>query len=227
VSARDEELASVLRACVNADSTSPTREQRRAMWQNIANGRAEERIYGDVSTQLLDCDNGITRVKMRVVLARRSTWWTVSAASALLAAGIVIGVGIRRTVVNQTSLVATAATHANMAQITADHFAASKRLLITVSARSNESDASTADAVLVTRARALLSTTQILLDSPAGVDATKRQLLGDLELVLVQIVQLAPESFPGDRELVARAIAGRRMIPRLQSAMPAGAMSGT
>jgi len=154
-------------------------------------------------------------------------WWTVSAAAALVAAGVVIGIGIRPALVKQTRIVVTATTRANMAQITADHFAASQRLLMTMASQNDGSRSSTNDAALVGRARALLSTTQILLDSPAGVDPSKRQLLSDLELVLVQIVQLAPEPLQGDRELVARAIAERRMIRRLQLATPAGATWGT
>jgi hypothetical protein len=46
-------------------------------------------------------------------------------------------------------------------------------------------------------ARDLLTTTRLLLDSPAGADPARRELLETLELVLVQIARLPRADSPG------------------------------
>lgn len=72
--------------------------------------------------------------------------------------------------------------------------------------------------------REVLSSTRLLLDSPAGRDPRLRQLLTDLELVLAQIVQLSGAPLQaGERELIERAMRERDLIPRLRAAAPAGA----
>jgi hypothetical protein len=74
--------------------------------------------------------------------------------------------------------------------------------------------------------RDVLSSTRLLLDSPAGRDPRLRQLLTDLELVLAQIVQLSGAPLQaGERELIERALRERDLLPRLRSAVPAGATS--
>jgi hypothetical protein len=72
--------------------------------------------------------------------------------------------------------------------------------------------------------RDVLSSTRLLLDSPASRDPRLRQLLTDLELVLAQIVQLSGAPLQaGERELIERALHERDLLPRLRSAVPAGA----
>jgi len=76
----------------------------------------------------------------------------------------------------------------------------------------------------------VLSSTRLLLDSPAGRDPKLRALLEDVELVLAQIVQLraAPAAAaPGDADLIDHALQQRDLLPRLRSAVPAGAPVGT
>lgn len=74
--------------------------------------------------------------------------------------------------------------------------------------------------------REVLSSTRLLLDSPAGRDPQLHQLLTDLELVLAQIVQLSGAPLPaGERALIDRAMHERDLIPRLRSAVPAGALT--
>ena len=72
-------------------------------------------------------------------------------------------------------------------------------------------------------ARDVLSSTRLLMDSPAARDPRMRVLFSDLELVLAQIVQLsgAPLQAP-ERELIERALRDRDLLPRLRSAVPAG-----
>lgn len=76
--------------------------------------------------------------------------------------------------------------------------------------------------------RDVLTTTRLLLDSPAGRDAELRALLEDLELVLVQIVQLSREATPDELELIGKSMRQRDVLPRLRTAIPAGpAVAGT
>ena len=73
-------------------------------------------------------------------------------------------------------------------------------------------------------ARDVLSSTRLLLDSPAANDPQFRALFTDLELVLAQIVQLSGAPLQADeRELIERAMRDRDLLPRLRSALPAGA----
>jgi hypothetical protein len=78
------------------------------------------------------------------------------------------------------------------------------------------------DAQLAAWARELLSNTRLLLDSPVAADPQRRPLLEDLELLLVQIVQLAPGSTPQDREIIERTLKQDQVLTRLRTAIPAG-----
>jgi hypothetical protein len=72
-------------------------------------------------------------------------------------------------------------------------------------------------------ARDVLSSTRLLIDSPAGRDPQMRALFTDLELVLAQIVQLSGTPLQdSERDLIDRAMRDRDLLPRLRSAVPAG-----
>jgi hypothetical protein len=72
-------------------------------------------------------------------------------------------------------------------------------------------------------ARDVLSSTRLLMDSPAGRDPQLRMLFADLELILAQIVQLSGTTLEArERELIDRAMRERDLLPRLRSAVPAG-----
>jgi hypothetical protein len=78
------------------------------------------------------------------------------------------------------------------------------------------------DAQFAAQARDLLTTTRLMLDSPAAQDARLKSLLEDLELALAQIAQLSPR---GDREgaqLIDQGLEQRSVLLRLRSAIPAG-----
>jgi hypothetical protein len=75
--------------------------------------------------------------------------------------------------------------------------------------------------------REVLSSTRLLLDSPAGRDPQLRPLLDDLELVLVQIIRLSGAPLDSsDRALIDRALEDRDLLPRIRTAVPAG-VAGT
>ena len=77
-----------------------------------------------------------------------------------------------------------------------------------------------ADAHLASWARDLLSNTRLLLDSPAGADPRRRQLLEDLELVLVQIAALSPDAAASDRAAIAHTLDDAQVLPRIKAAIP-------
>lgn len=73
-------------------------------------------------------------------------------------------------------------------------------------------------------ARDVLTSTRLLLDSPAANDPQFRALFTDLELVLAQIVQLSGAPLQADeRDLIERSMRERDLLPRLRSVLPAGA----
>ncbi len=78
------------------------------------------------------------------------------------------------------------------------------------------------DAQVSNWARDLLSTTRLLLDSPAAGDAQLRRLLGDLELVLAQIAQLPAGRKAGELDLIDQAMAQRDVLFRLRTTVPPG-----
>ena len=89
-------------------------------------------------------------------------------------------------------------------------------LLIALPTETNRPDQS-----FIKRANELLLTTRLLLDSQSGSDPALRNLLEDLELVLVQVVQLEKERDPSRRtemELIQQALDQRDVIPRLRTA---------
>lgn len=78
------------------------------------------------------------------------------------------------------------------------------------------------DRRFLTRANELLVTTRLLLDSPSTSEQGLRNLLEDLELVLVQVVRLEHERDRAQRtelELIQQALDQRDVLPRLRSAV--------
>jgi hypothetical protein len=71
-------------------------------------------------------------------------------------------------------------------------------------------------------ARDVLTSTRLLLDSPASDDPEMRSLLQDLELVLAQIVQRTGQADPLEDEMIERTIEDRDLMPRLRGAVPVG-----
>ncbi len=69
------------------------------------------------------------------------------------------------------------------------------------------------------RAGQLLTTTRMLIDSPASNDPAMRNLLEDLELVLAQVVRLQNNPDRTELDLINRALEQRDVIPRLRTAV--------
>jgi hypothetical protein len=84
-----------------------------------------------------------------------------------------------------------------------------------------------ADGKLVERAGELLSTTRLLLDSPAADDPELKVLLDDLELVLAQVVRLSARRHDQELEMITDALEERDVLPRLQNAVTSFPLSAT
>jgi hypothetical protein len=103
---------------------------------------------------------------------------------------------------------------------TVRHFTAVEALLTSYQTSPHDAHG---DAQMASWARALLSQTRLLLDSPAAKNPVRRKLLQDLELVLVQMTQLSPTETPIDRESIDGAVKHSDVLTRLRTAVPAGA----
>lgn len=69
--------------------------------------------------------------------------------------------------------------------------------------------------------RDLLLETRLLMDAPTLQDKRVKALLGDLEVILVQIAQLQGDTRPDDVEIITNGLKQRDVLPRLRTAIPA------
>jgi hypothetical protein len=166
------------------------------------------------------------RRNKRVIELRPWLRWALAAAAVL-----VLGIGIGRWSANQSS-VPTAPTASrnrvateidslsNVAyQVAATQYFSRTEALLT-SFRADNRSVNTAR--LARQARDLLTTTQLMLDSPAADNPRLRSLLQDLELVLMQISLLNPVQDGHDRDLITQGMNQSNVLPKLRSAIPAG-----
>lgn len=96
-----------------------------------------------------------------------------------------------------------------------DHFARVEALLVgfRADARAGRSEQGAA-----TSARSLLTTTRLLLESPASQDVELRRLLQDVELVLAQIAQYRASEGTDELDLIDDGIQQRGVLLRLSAA---------
>ncbi len=161
----------------------------------------------------------------RVIELRPWMRWAVAAAAVL-----VLGIGIGRWTVRQqprgtttvTPLVAVNDSSRDLAyQVAATQYLSRTEALLTSFRADARPDARDA-ARFAAQARDLLTTAQLMLDSPAGDDPRMRALLEDLELVLVQISQLGAKGEVQEADLIRQGMNQSNVLPKLRSAIPAG-----
>jgi hypothetical protein len=85
-----------------------------------------------------------------------------------------------------------------------------------------EARAGRADAQVAAWADDLLTTARLMLDSPVARDPNFRELLEDLELILVQISQYATYQSTEELELIEQGLDERNVQLRLQAALATG-----
>lgn len=205
----------------------PEATPRLEMWQAIQAARATAR---DAEAGKLP---GVTPL-------RRRSWRLMS----VIAAALLLGVAIDRVVLRdaeQPSVTPPVATGpradsndaTRLYRIAAAQTLTQAEALLTAYRSGGAPEANSVDAKQLGRwGREVLSSTRLLMDSPAGDDPRLRALFSDLELVLVQIIQLsggeldpdgrARERAPTDRSLIDRALESKDLLPRIRTAVPAG-----
>ena len=155
----------------------------------------------------------------RVVVLRPAWRWGVGMAAVLLV-GIAIGRWIRPTAETSTPS-PLAAQPGNVAYRLAatQYLGRTEALLAGFQA---DAPLGQLDPQFVAQARDLLSSTRLLLDSPAGNDPQLRPLLEDLELMLAQIALLSTGQEKRDVELIIQGIDQKSVLTRLRTAIPSG-----
>lgn len=165
--------------------------------------------------------------KRAVVIARRINWFAV-------AATLVVGVGLGRAsmmigrqapaptaaapvaVASATPSDTTAYVNSTYGAETSKYLDQTAALLVSLP---SEANGKRANQQFVGRAGDLLTTTRLLLDSPAADDPSMRTLLEDLELVLAQVVRLPNDHSRTEVDLINRALEQRDVLPRLRTAV--------
>jgi hypothetical protein len=191
---------------VAQDYNAPPETPKEIMWARIEAVR-EERVQ--------------RRQQLRVLYSPWTRWGVG------IAAALVIGIGLGRLTLTgpDTTPVAVTPEEEQASKqlayrlVAAEHLARSETFLTSFRA---DAASGTANAEFWTGVGGLLSSTRLLLDSPAAQDAALKSLLEDLELVLVQIAQLSYERGDVELELVTEGIERRGLLPRLRTAIPAG-----
>ena len=154
--------------------------------------------------------------------ARTPTWRTFSLG---LAAALMLGVGLGRFTNNQAAPVPTVAAQpastdsATPASNAYDKVASELlgRTVVLLTALPGEARNSSG-ARFSNQATELLTSTRLLLDSPAASDARFKDLLEDLELVLAQIAMLQSGRSRQEIDLITDALEERDVVPRIRSA---------
>lgn len=195
-----------------------------AMWSAIESAISDERATSEADVVSL----ASARVKKPASVHRWQQGWGVWAAVA--AAVLVMGVGIGRMSMRSPagSILEVAITPEAQAQ--SMHSAALNYLTRTESLLTMVSlDARTGivDAEVAQWGRRLLLQTRLLMDSPAVEDPVIRQLLDDLELILIQVAGLSSSELDvaRDREelqMITEGLQDQDIMLRIRSAVPAG-----
>jgi len=143
-----------------------------------------------------------------------------------LAATLVLGIGLGRLVWPRGPVVSGAVAVAGPAapgaayRMVATQYLARTEVLLTDFHA--ESRRGRLDPQFLASARELLTTTRLMLDSPAASDPRLGALLQDLELVLAQIAQLPAEAGrQGEIDLINQGLTQHSVLSRLRAATPA------
>lgn len=142
-----------------------------------------------------------------------------------MAASLLVGVAVGRYSASGDSPAATVATDtaARSARTGDVYDRAAKELLgrtaVLLTALPSEGELGAPAGQFATQALELLTTTRLLLDSPAASDARFKDLLDDLELILAQIASLHSGRGSQEMDLITDALTERDVVPRIQSAV--------
>ena len=186
-----------------------------AMWERI-----EERHFGAPVVSLTDH----ARAHPRRRWAFGSPSWSVLVAG--IAAALILGIGVGRMSRGIAPVIADngregqydywTANAAPYREATTEYLGQTVALLTALPAAARDGQP---DARFVTQASDLLTTTRLLLDSPAAEsDPRLKSLLEDLELVLAQLSRLPSEHGGPELNLITQALEQRDVVPRVRAA---------
>ena len=210
----DDKLDETIRDLAR-DYNDPPPAPREEMWAAIRAARGEKEV---------------------IPISRRRDGWLAWGLG--IAAVLMVGVGLGRLSVRPEQVAAPVAIRESVPAPmpggdgggTAYRVAATQHLgraEVLLTSFRTEARAGEIDARVGVWAKDLLSTTRLLLDSPAGDDAELRVLLEDLELVLVQLSHLPPDDATLEArqevEMVTDAIEEGGVIPKIRTALQGGA----
>ncbi len=186
-----------------------------AMWERI-----EERHFGAPVVSL--ADHARSRPRWRWAFGSPS--WSVLIAG--IAAALILGVAVGRMSRGVVPVIADngregqydywTANAAPYREATTAYLGQTVALLTALPAATRDGQP---DARFVTQASDLLTTTRLLLDSPAAEsDPRLKSLLEDLELVLAQLSRLPSEHGGPELNLITQALEQRDVVPRVRAA---------
>jgi len=189
----DDRFDWVLREAAQ-DYHRPPDTPREEMWQRIEAARRARRA--------------------RVLALRPWLRWGLAAAAVLA-----IGVGLGRVSMQHRQTIAVAPGDLAYRVAAAQYLSRTEALL---TGFRSEARIGRIDVQFAGQARDLLTTTRLMLDSPAAEDPRLKSLLEDLELVLAQIAQVPQGSDRADLQLINQGLEQRSVLLRLRTANPAG-----
>jgi hypothetical protein len=163
------------------------------------------------------------RSRFRTAWPHAPSWRVFTMA---IAASLMVGVGLGRVAMKSTSATRIAVTPdaaapsrtslpAGYDRTATELLGRTVILLATLPAQSGRG----ADVRFASQATELLTTTRLLLDSPAASDARFKDLLQDLELILAQIARLKNGRGNEELQLITDAVETRDVVPRIHSAV--------
>ena len=186
---------------------APPETPRAEMWARIEAVRAERRGERELEHQ-----------------ARPWIRWGVG-----IAAALAIGIGIgRMTVQRSVRIEAPIASTAEPApvedglvfQVAANEYLAQTDVFLSLFR--SEARSGTADAEVGEWARDLVTTARLMMDSPVADDPNIKELLEDLEMILVQIAQYTSDQSTNELDLIEQGLEERGVLLRLQAALATG-----
>ncbi len=140
-----------------------------------------------------------------------------------LAAALAIGIGLGRMSALDEPAAPTVAENAEVDRragglayrlAAAEHLSRAEALLVGFQV---DPGASGLDSGFARSAGDLLTETRLLLDSPAAEEPATRELLRDLELILVQLLHVSPNDEADELESIHRGLETTDLLPRLRS----------
>jgi len=210
----DERMDAMLEQ-VRASYNVPNEAPREEMWRAIS-GR-----MGGAQTDTDVIDFARARAR-RPAAPTRTVGWAVAAAAVL-----VLGVGIGRMTspgaAGSASVVNTEATSGSLALVAQEHLGRTESLLTMVRA---DARAGSIDPLTAQWASGLLSQTRMLIDALGGGNPPVDDLLLDLELMLIQIVEVAETGSMDEArartelELALRSLESGQLLLRIQGVLP-------